>query len=91
MVNHIPWSTWAGLNQPSNQDLISWGADFFDVTTAERLDLQTIYYARANNIPVVAGTDAHGRMFFFIYLYFISYFFSVFLYGYYGCYNNYYW
>lgn len=59
VVNHIPWSYWAGLDEPSSEDLIDWGVDFFDVTTYERLDLQTIYYARDRGVRVVAGTDAH--------------------------------
>eukprot|EP00026_Physarum_polycephalum_P007152 Phypoly_transcript_07208.p1 GENE.Phypoly_transcript_07208~~Phypoly_transcript_07208.p1 ORF type:complete len:396 (+),score=59.16 Phypoly_transcript_07208:348-1535(+) len=59
VVNHPPWSYWAGLDQPSLDDLIEWGVDFFDVTTYERLDLQLIYYAESKNMPVVAGTDSH--------------------------------
>jgi hypothetical protein len=62
VVNHIPWSTWAGLDQPTSDDLIKWGVDFFDVTTYERLDLQTIYYAESKNVSVVAGTDSHECM-----------------------------
>lgn len=63
-MNHIPWSTWAGLNQPSIDQLIDWKVDFVDITTGERLDLQTIYYARSRGLPIVAGTDAHHCMLF---------------------------
>lgn len=59
VVNHVPWSYWAGLNEPTNDDLVKWGADFFDVTTYERLDLQTIYYAESKGVGIVAGTDSH--------------------------------
>lgn len=60
VVNHIPWSIWVGLEQPSSDELIALGVDFFDITTSARLDLQTIYYARDKGVAVVAGTDAHA-------------------------------
>ncbi len=62
VVNHIPWSYWASLDMPSSDELIEWGVDFFDVTTYERLDLQTIYYAQSKGVGIVAGTDNHERM-----------------------------
>jgi predicted metal-dependent phosphoesterase TrpH len=59
VVNHIPWSYYAGLKMPSSDDLVKWGVDYFDVTTADSFDLQTLFYARAHNCGVLAASDIH--------------------------------
>jgi len=59
VVNHIPWSTYADLSMPSKEDLVKWGVDYFDVTTGQVFDLQTLLYARSQGVGVVAATDIH--------------------------------
>lgn len=44
---------------PSKEDLVKWGVDFFDITTGQVFDMQTLLYARSKGIAVVAASDVH--------------------------------
>eukprot|EP01112_Ceratiomyxa_fruticulosa_P009680 TRINITY_DN2537_c0_g1_i1.p1 TRINITY_DN2537_c0_g1~~TRINITY_DN2537_c0_g1_i1.p1 ORF type:complete len:423 (-),score=73.51 TRINITY_DN2537_c0_g1_i1:161-1429(-) len=59
IYNHIPWSYWAGLDQPTKEQLVDWGIDYFDITTESILDLQTLFWAQENGIGIIAGNDEH--------------------------------
>jgi len=60
IYNHIPWSYYAGLDTPSKEQLVAWGVDYFDITTENVLDLQTLYWAKSIGKGIIAGTDVHS-------------------------------
>ncbi|EGC29574.1 hypothetical protein DICPUDRAFT_6598, partial [Dictyostelium purpureum] len=59
ILNHYPWSEWAGLSQPSMQEWIEMGIDFLEVVNGITVDYQGIVFSKQNNLRYVTGTDLH--------------------------------
>ncbi|KAF2078221.1 hypothetical protein CYY_000511 [Polysphondylium violaceum] len=59
IMNHHPWSTWAGLDQPSYQEWMDMGVDFIEVVNGNTFDYQGYLFAKKNNIRFLTGTDYH--------------------------------
>eukprot|EP01132_Coremiostelium_polycephalum_P008049 gene8049-9900_t len=60
ILNHYPWSNWAGLDQPSLDEWKELGIDFIEVVNDKTMDLRGIFFARENNIRYVTGSDLHS-------------------------------
>eukprot|EP01133_Synstelium_polycarpum_P016670 gene16670-19811_t len=59
VLNHYPWSTHAGLDQPSFEEWRDMGVDFIEVVNDNTLDYLGITFAKKNNIRYLTGTDMH--------------------------------
>ncbi|EGC39515.1 hypothetical protein DICPUDRAFT_74920 [Dictyostelium purpureum] len=59
ILNHIPWSFWAELDQPSIEEWIEMGIDFLEVVNENVIDYQGIIYSKQHNLRYVTGIDLH--------------------------------
>ncbi|EGG23690.1 hypothetical protein DFA_05824 [Cavenderia fasciculata] len=59
VLNHYPWSTWAGLDQPSMEEWKEMGIDFLEVVNESTMDYQGLQFALKNGIRYTTGSDYH--------------------------------
>ncbi len=59
MVNHIPWSEDYCSNQPTREQLHSWGIDYIEVVNEEVYDLESYNFCLDNGLGMLASTDIH--------------------------------
>jgi len=58
-INHIPWSYYALSDQPTIDELISWGIDFVEVINQGTFDYQDYIIAMNYSVGIITGTDMH--------------------------------
>ncbi|EAL63011.1 hypothetical protein DDB_G0288779 [Dictyostelium discoideum AX4] len=59
ILNHYPWSSWSGLDQPSIQQWYDWGIDFLEVANQYTFDYQGMIFCKNHNLRYVSGSDFH--------------------------------
>ncbi|EGC39516.1 hypothetical protein DICPUDRAFT_74921 [Dictyostelium purpureum] len=59
ILNHVPWSFWAGLDQPTMDEWLEMGIDFLEVVNQGTIDYQNILYCKKHNLRYVTGIDLH--------------------------------
>lgn len=59
VVNHYPWSETHCENQPSREELLAWGVDYFEVINEDIYDNQSIQFSLENNLGQITGSDMH--------------------------------
>ncbi|KAN0019661.1 hypothetical protein ACTFIU_002882 [Dictyostelium citrinum] len=59
ILNHYPWSSWSGLDQPSIQQWYDWGIDFLEVANQYTFDYQGMMFCKKHNLRYVSGSDFH--------------------------------
>ncbi|KAN0050941.1 hypothetical protein ACTA71_004242 [Dictyostelium dimigraforme] len=60
ILNHYPWSYWAGLDQPSMEEWYEMGIDFLEVINIDTMDYQGIVFCKDHDLRYVSGSDFHS-------------------------------
>ncbi|EAL60503.1 hypothetical protein DDB_G0293864 [Dictyostelium discoideum AX4] len=61
ILNHYPWSYWAGLDQPSMEEWYEMGIDFLEVVNIDTMDYQGIVFCKDHDLRYVTGSDFHSN------------------------------
>ncbi|KAN0021454.1 hypothetical protein ACTFIU_010051 [Dictyostelium citrinum] len=61
ILNHYPWSYWAGLDQPSMEEWYEMGIDFLEVINIDTMDYQGIVFCKDHDLRYVTGSDFHSN------------------------------
>lgn len=67
VVNHLPWSCSTEYGRhvsrlqghPTRLELLAWGADAFESVAEGNIDLATVRFSEAYNLPYITATDLH--------------------------------